>query len=276
VRIFPYLEIIRPLNVLIAILVVIVAVFLSGTFDYRKEIPFILLTVIFLTAGANSLNDYFDREIDKLVHPSRPIVRGKLPPSGALIFGSINLLLAPIFSIYLKREALFIALLLTLLIFFYNVWLKKLPFLGNIVVSFVAGSIFLYVGFGLNRWKPLIFPALFAFLFHLGREIIKDIEDVEGDRVYGLKTLPVVFGEKKSRRLIQGIFLLLIALTPIPYFSHLYNLQYLLTVIFGVDLPLFVIVLHLNRKSVNMGKISTFLKIDIFIALFALYLGGKP
>ena len=275
-KIFPYLEIIRPLNVFIAVLVAVISVFLSGSNFLRAEVPLILLTVLFITSGANSLNDYFDREIDKLAHPLRPIARGAISPRSGLIFSMTLILLGSLFSFPLKKEALFLVILSVFLIILYNAKLKKLPLIGNFVVSTVAGSLFLYVGLGLERWKSLLFPALFAFLFHFGREIVKDIEDIEGDRTHRLRTYPIIYGEKRSKRLIQAIFLLLIAITPIPYFLHLYNFSYFILVIIGVDIPLFLIILYLERKSVNMGKISTLLKIDIFIALLALYMGGKP
>ena len=147
--------------------------------------------------------------------------------------------------------------------------------MGNFVVSLATGMAFIYGGMAVNRVEGTLFPALFAFFFHFGREGIKDLQDIEGDRARGANTLAVVYGTKASLTTASIIFLLLLILTLIPYISKLYGVFYILIILFGIY-PVIFIVLYKSWKSpdpATLGKMSNLLKADMLVGLLAIYFG---
>ncbi|MEE9118324.1 MAG: UbiA family prenyltransferase, partial [Calditrichia bacterium] len=122
--------------------------------------------------------------------------------------------------------------------------------------------------------KETFFPAAFAFLFHLGREILKDIQDMEGDKQAGADTFPVKYGISRSIGLISVDFILLVFLTAIPYILGIYSIRYFMIICFGIY-PVLLFVLYRSRKDsdpANLGFLSNLLKADMIIGLLAIYL----
>jgi geranylgeranylglycerol-phosphate geranylgeranyltransferase len=275
-RTWTFLELARPLNVLLALLTVAVSFLLLRWIPDALEALLCLLSVAAIITGGNVLNDYFDRDVDRIAHPHRPIPRRKVEPRTAAVFGTLGLCAGPLLSIPLGSLPFAIALAASFVLYLYNRCLKGIPFLGNLSVALLSGAVFLYVASASGRTLDLLWPGLLAFLFHLLREIIKDMEDVRADRAHGLHTLPSVLGERKTLRLIRGLAGGLAFATLLPYLAGTYGELYLAVVIVSVDLPLVLLVLRLRKgaDSVAYGRVSRFMKYDIFLALLALYLGG--
>ena len=271
-----YLKLLRPVNLLIAEASLLVSFILAGEFPPLRDFLLSSCVVLFLAGGGYALNDYADLEADRLAHPSRPIPRGEADRNRSLLFGLALLFLGALFAFFLRPLPLLIALSVLLLLLLYDFYLKNLPFIGNLAVALSASVLFLFGGALVGRLEALIYPALFAFLYHLGRELVKDVEDLAGDRVSGRLTLPLVWGEVRTLRFAGAIFLLLVLLTPIPYLMKAYNLRYLLIVILGVDIPLLCVIWRFlaGFPDRNLKKIDLFLKVDMIVALFALYEGG--
>lgn len=276
---FTGLKILRPLNILISAIAVVVGLNLSKVSILSKNGLLSILIIGLLTAFANVLNDYFDRELDQIAHPSRPLVKRDLSENAAIIISGLMAFLALIASYFLNLAALIYTVFLVVLIYLYNRKLKGVPLLGNLTVSFVATSVFLFIGTFTLDLKPLIFPSLFAFVFHLGREIIKDLEDMKADGIFGFKTLPQVLGETKTLVFARFSILLLIAVSISPVIFKLYGWPYILIVFFGMDVPLlynfYVLVINTGEKNrIDYGKLSTILKLTVFPALLGLFFGG--
>ena len=147
--------------------------------------------------------------------------------------------------------------------------------MGNGVVSLIAALAFIYGGLAVGRFGPTLIPAWFAFLFHFGREIVKDIQDWAGDTAIGAKTLPIRFGKKTALIVTTYTFILLIISTPVPALFRIYGIVYLIVVILGVDIPLLYVLRSMWRDSgpTNLGRLSFILKVDMLIGLLAIYLG---
>ncbi len=273
------LKIIRPLNVAIATLAVIISLRLSDESLLTKEAIFSLIVIALLTGFANSLNDYYDVEMDMVGHPDRPLVKGYLSRGAALLISVSLCILAFVGSIFINYQALALTLLLILAIYVYNKRLKSLPFIGNLTVSVVASTPFLFI-FTYTRYaKPLIFPFIFSLVFHIGRELIKDLEDMKSDRLFELKTLPNIIGEKGANFLAAAFHVLLILVSLSPVILGFYGNLYLIVVLFGMDVPLLYNLFsllsgarHMDRKKYN--RISRLLKITILPAFLGLYFGG--
>ncbi len=275
-KIVPYIKIVRPLNFLITFLSVIG----GGIIATRQTsgLSFGVLIIAGLSAaligsGGNVINDYFDLEIDKVNRPERAIPSGAISERSALIY-SFVLLFSGIFSAgSISLALLSIAIFTSFLLFLYSFRLKQLPLVGNITIAFLTGLVFIYAAIAAGNWAGGIVPFVFAFEINLIREILKDIEDIEGDRSNGLKTLPVSKGKHFSEKIIYILTLILIFTTPIPFFIFEYNTVYLLLIILLVDVPLVYFLKSLQNEKTSIRKLSHSLKYLMLFGLAIMIIG---
>ncbi len=244
----------------------------------KNQNPFLevwqTLPVPLICAGGNVLNDFFDLEIDKVNKPNRPLPSGKIQPILALSFAILLLLSGVLIASQYSTQLFVISILATSLISIYDWKLKRLPLVGNFVVSLVSGMTFLYAGAIVVNFREALIPALLGFFFHFAREILKDIEDVKGDKEDGAKTFPIQFGILNSKILVTLIILVLILLTIVAFFTENYSYFYLVTVFFTVDLGLLFVLLSAwkNHSPENLNKLNKLLKIGMLFGLLSLAL----
>jgi 4-hydroxybenzoate polyprenyltransferase len=270
-----FLQLFRPLNLLLGALAIVIS---SSILEV--EVPFIILQTVFvviiLNAAANAFNDYMDSETDKINRPDRPIPKGAISKMTALIAAILLFVAGITLSAFLNSDAFIIASLITVpLMIAYSLWFKGWPLFGNIVVALILGLTFIFAGAAFGNLWGLIVPALLAFGFTLLRELVKDIADLEGDRSAGLRTFPVLAGEKKSAILAIILSAMIGAGALIPYFLEFYGLKYLIILIFGIEFPLFYVLLTLVKSPTitNCKRIAQILKACIIVGLLAVYLG---
>jgi geranylgeranylglycerol-phosphate geranylgeranyltransferase len=224
----------RPLNCLITALSAGVGAFAAGVHPLPVEVWWAALAAALVAGAGNALNDVADLEIDRVNQPQRPLPAGHLG-RGAALAESLALALAGIGIARWQGPALGgVALLVALALALYDLRLKRTPLWGNLLVSALASAAFPFGALAAGQLGRAWIPALFAFLFHLGREIIKDLEDVEGDRAQGARTLPLAVGEPLAARLAASILLFLAAFTWWPWLAGVYGWGYLAPVL-GVD-----------------------------------------
>ena len=159
------------------------------------------------------------------------------------------------------------------LLILYTPFFKKVPLLGNIIVSFILGMVFIVTAFYLEGdLKLIIPPVILAFILMLIREIVKDIADIEGDSLMNVMTFPVLYGINKSIHIILGLVFLLILAT--FYFISLYNITYLISVILFVDIPLiyFTAKLFKNRSASYCKYLEKVLKLITIFRVIVIYL----
>jgi geranylgeranylglycerol-phosphate geranylgeranyltransferase len=265
----------RPVNVVIAFVTIIIAAGVSGTLNPLENVFFAALSASLITIGANVINDYFDIDIDRINKPHRLLPSGEVSKKQALIVFALSYMIAWILASFINIEMFLIAFASSILLILYSYKYKRVALWGNFVVSFVSALAFIYGGLAVSRVNESIFPAGFAFFFHFGREIIKDIQDIEGDKNQGAVTFPIKYGIRKSLMLTIIIFSILILFTLIPYYFEFYGLYFLLVVVFGVHSVLIFVVFSgwYNSSPENMGRLSNLLKVDMLIGLFAIYIG---
>jgi len=269
-----YLQLIRPANVVITAGAVLVGALSSGL-GPGGSVWLACLVAGLITAGGNAINDVYDLEIDRINKPGRPLPSGRASRRPAAVLGTILLLSGAGISALLGRWGFLVALLVAMLLVAYSARLKGTVLCGNLAVSVAAGMAIIYGGIAAGRAGPALIPAGFAFLFHLGREILKDAQDVAGDRAGGARTLPAVVGVKEALGW-AGLFLaLLIVVSPLPYMAGRYSILYLIVVVLGVDLPLVGVILSWRRdqRIEHLNRLSRILKLIMCLGLAAILAG---
>lgn len=271
------IKITRPVNVLLTFISVWLAAFISPNFQVSLDVFAAALSAASILAAGNVINDIYDLEIDRLNRPRRPLPSGRLSiKSARILYILLNsaglipaLFLGPVFTV--------IALLVIVLMFYYSRNLKKMVLWGNFTVSLATGLTFIYGALAVDDVVAGLIPAVFAFLFHFGREIIKDMQDADGDRAGNANTLPIRYGYVPSISMVTLLFSVLILLTLFPYIFKVYPLSYLVLVVPAVDgvLAFVAIALWRRRDKVFLGVLSTVLKIDMFVGLMAVWLGAR-
>ena len=276
-KIIHFIKLIRPLNVFIAFISLWVAAFISPQFQCSTQVLIASLTVALIAAGGNIINDIFDLEIDKINKPHRVLARGALSIQQARWFFTLTYAAGLVFAAICGSVFLLIAGLTAFLLYAYSAFFKRTILLGNLLVSFASALVFVYGALAVDDLKAGFFPALFVFFFHFGREVLKDMQDVEGDLAQNAVTFPGRFGPRFSVLLINFIFLLLTLLTILPYILSIYNKYYLITVVSGVDLVLIFssALLWFRRDVRTLGFLSLLLKMDMFIGLAAVIIGSR-
>ena len=277
---FGLIKLVRPLNVFIGCLSIFVGGIVSGKPTELSEAEWMYLLCAVLAGGlvmaaGNVTNDYFDRDLDKLLKPERPIPSGVITPWKALLFGILLFFSGTIISIVPGLTVMAVTLLAVVLLLLYNTSLKKLPLIGNVTVSFLTGLAFVYGGIAVRSFVRALIPGTFAFFFNLGREILKDIEDSSGDRQKGHQTLPVILGSTESLALSGICFLAVLVISIIPYAVGFFGLRYMIMLIFGVYSVVFYCFFRLygDRSPYTIANVSSILKWDMLIGLVCVIVG---
>ena len=271
-----YIRLMRPLNLLQGAVAILVCATLMEQFPIWWKILLTIVVVWVCTGGGNALNDYCDSEIDKINRPKRPIPMGLVSKKGALIFSTLLFISSLLFAIPIWD--LQVAIVLGIALFFlitYSLFFKMRVFVGNLIVSLILGMAFLFGTIIFGDILKGIVPFLLAFAFTLIREMVKDMQDVEGDRALGVNTLPMKYGINTSKHLVTIFTFLLMTGAIFPYILNVYGKFYLITVIFTVEIPLLYVIFSIQRdtSATNCSLISSVLKADIFFGLLAIYLG---
>ena len=265
-RFYAAIELPRPINCLITFASVLLGGWL-GIHRITEPLLLAALSAALITAGGNALNDLCGIIEDRRNKPPRPLPSGRLSPSIARLEIGIFLLAGILLALPLPTSAIAIALTAIASLIFYNTYLKRVPLIGNLIISALGGLAFLYGGAAVENISTPWLIAGFAFLFHLGRELLKDLEDSAGDRQLSGSTVPISWGENIARILITGIFAILIIATPLPALLGIYNSIYLSLIILLNFLLIFVLI-RLWQKD-TLGYLNKLLKAGMLLGLAA-------
>jgi len=226
------IELTRPGNAVAAGVLTFTGAFVAGgVVTAPTAVAAAVVATVTATGGGNAINDYFDREIDAINQPGRPIPRGDISARGALWFSLGLFGVAIAAALTLPAIAIGIAVFNFLALVAYTELFKGLPGVGNVLVGYLTGSTFLFGGAAVD--EPLGALALFglAAVATLTREIVKDVEDIHGDRQEGLQTLPIVIGQRRALGVGVAAMVIAVAASGWPYYVGTFGLVYLAVVI---------------------------------------------
>ncbi len=219
-----FLRLVRMQNLLIVVLTQYLArLFLVGppagqTPDWLGMITevnlFLLsLSTVCIAAAGYIINDYFDIKIDIVNKPERVVIGRYLKRRVAISAHQVLNGLGCLIGLYLSRWVFLIDVVAMSLLWFYSANLKRQPFVGNVAISLLTALALLVLAVYYRQHEDLLLVyAAFSFGVSLVREIIKDMEDVRGDARFGCRTLPIIWGIRRTKQLLYGLLASFIAM----------------------------------------------------------------
>lgn len=263
-KFYNYFMLSRPLNSTLSGFAVAIGALASLSNPLTdKQILYIVLGCIvsaFISAYGYAINDFFDVEIDRINMPHRPIPSGSVSLQGAKWFCIITAVAGVFFAALIDINAMFsgemfmgailLALTGVILLYLYAARLKRSGFPGNLIVASLAAIPFLFGGFVTRSYTTLIYPASFAFLINLGRELIKDIEDIHGDKLEDVQSIALKYGVRPARNLAYVILFSLLLIIPFPIIMGYYtSIPFLIAVVAIFVTIIYTATLIFNRTE---------------------------
>jgi 4-hydroxybenzoate polyprenyltransferase len=246
--------------------------------DYKLEflsfadaILVILATVLTAAAG-NVINDIFDIEEDQINNPEKRIIARHISPKNGRIFYGILAGLSIIVGFLSGWTMLLLCLTIGIMLYFYSSDLKGETLWGNLLIAFMTGAVVFTADLGVFTRNEGYFAeyALLAFLITVPREVIKDLQDIIGDKAQGYTTFPIVFGTNNSLRLAV-VFMVMIIMEIIYLMIAHGTLWYVVFSAGAVITPAVYIIVKLLKARVKseFGEISRLLKILMVAGLLS-------
>ena len=254
----------------------------GGNFGITAVLGF--FTAFFIQAGTFALNDYCDLETDIANHRlDRPLVRGALTKELAFGIACIATALGILSSVVLTMlhgglTLFLVALLLAALGILYDIKIKELFAVGNLYIAFTMAVPFIYGGLiAGDIGEGLLILSFIALLAGLGREVMKDIADIEGDEIRDVRSIARVYGIEEAKKVVTASSLLAVGLSVVPFF--LPSTPYYLNPIFiilvsGTDIIFAHTINELWKQHVNYEQLRKETLVAIAIGLLAFICGA--
>lgn len=275
-RLIAHIRLLRPLNLFIGALAVILSSMIVHYQGPRATLILSVIVIICYNGAANAFNDYIDHEIDKVNRPFRPISLGFVNRRTALFLSVILFCIGSITALELNKTAQIISIYYAMpLMIIYSWFLKGIPLIGNITISTILGMTFLGSGAAFDSIDLMIVPAALAFGLTMVREVVKDVADMEGDRLLGLRTYPIHFGLDNTKKLLVALSVIVGVGSFIPFLTGFYGIGYGVLLILTVEIPIGVVVVSvLNNPGISISARSArLLKFSTLGGLIAIYVG---
>ena len=280
---FPFflasLRILRPLNVSLTFGAVLLGGWLSAPI-LPPQLLLAALAASLISAAGYVQNDIVDLPVDRISHADRPLPLGDLTLGYAKVLTLSGYASGLLLSVYIPSPCALIAAAITLSLFFYNLTLKKVPLIGNLVVAVMGGAPFVFGGFAIQNPSRAFLPGILASVFHLSREILKDIQDQSGDRTAKGITLPVLIGNTGAKTIVSALLLALIISIPLLSFFLVTGPLYLIAGMVLIALLFLTICFVWQSESeAKLETASRLLKAGMFIGIAAFFLdsfGARP
>ena len=253
-----FLQLTRPMNCLMMGFAVIVGASLVSPLNFTINLLLGFTTSFALTAASMAINDYYDREIDAINEPNRPIPRGDVSPKEALMFAVALSTIGLIAAFETNMPSLLVAVTALIISISYITKGKGTGLPGNFLVSATVVIPFIYGGLtvGQIETSTLLFVAI-AFLSNTGREVTKGIVDVEGDRSHKIRTIAVTYGERTAAAAAVVFSFLAVCLSPLPWLWGLVSDWFLPPVILtdiGMLVSSILLLRNYSRKNAKRTK----------------------
>jgi len=290
-----YLKIIRPLNLMLLALVQLLIKFvLFDTFQVEVamnsyQFLWLLIATLAIAAAGNVVNDIYDIEIDKVNKPDKVVVGKKIPEKRAFTYyiflNSMGVISGFVLANQLGKPGLAaIFIVISALLYIYSTQLKAMLLVGNIVISLlVAFSLLIVLIFDLypiavnglseaqiNVSRLVFHYAIFAFVINLMRELVKDLEDINGDKKGDIRTLAIAMGRQRTTMLVFSMATVFILSIVLYVYTFLYDKQLMvLYFLFLIVAPLIYFCIRAwgATSQKEYAAMSVILKIAMFTGM---------
>ena len=269
---------VRPLNIITAIASVFIVYYMVDIDNLKLIISPCIILACYMAAG-NILNDLIDIESDKINKPNRPLINNSINTYLLIIIIIILFFIGAWFAMNIDVYAMRIALFFALPgIISYELIFKRIPLIGNILISSLVGIVFVFTELALSHSASITWKVtLLAFSLNLIREIIKDIEDIQGDLQLNYRSLPIVAGLPTTILVVRFISIAFIVISMLPIFTLYYSWYYIPLIIFLIHTPLLYITIGLRDDITpkECAKYSKVLKLMIINGIVIILLSAK-
>ena len=262
------LAIVRPGNLVMAAAGVAVGGFLAlGQLWIPAALWWAMASAVGLGAAGNAANDYFDVEADRISHALRPLVVGTMSRGAALLVAGVAGGLGLAAAWWVGRPLFLLGLAALAVMLVYSPVLKPRGLLGNLTVAVIASVPLVYGAQAVGWWRAGLVPAALAALLHLAREVVKDVEDVEGDLAIGRRTLPIAYGAGAGYAAAAAVLVLFVPASLAPWAARWYGWRYGVPVLL-LDVGVLVLVGRLARG--RHDGVRAGIKLAMAVGLLAL------
>ncbi len=282
-----FVRLMRPINCIMMGIAVFVGAILASIVPTQPTITqlaslnwlhilFGVLTGFTFCAAAMVINDFYDRKIDAINEPNRPIPSGKIKPNEALVFVGVLSAIGFAFAGLVSPLCFVVAAASLAITATYITVGKRSGLPGNFLVSlcvaipFIYGSIAVIGTVGLN----VVLFASMAFLSNTGREITKGIVDVKGDSLEKIQTLAVCYGEKKAALSAAIFYIAAVVLTPVTWFLGLVSVFFVpFVLVTDVGLVVCSVLLILDHSREKARRVKNVVLLLFLVGLLAYVCG---
>ncbi|WP_452225031.1 geranylgeranylglycerol-phosphate geranylgeranyltransferase [Lacinutrix chionoecetis] len=286
-KFFSMFSVIRGYNILI----VVIAQYLTSVYIFAHDKPakkvlldvnllMLVLASAAVVAAGYIINNFYDSEKDLINRPNKSMLDKLVSQNTKLSFYFVLNFSAIVMASYVSFNAVLFFSVYIFAIWFYSHKLKKMPIIGNMVSAILTIAPFFAIFIYYKNFDTVIFVhASFLFLIIAIRELTKDLENMKGDLALNYRTIPVVYGESASKKMIT--FFMLLTLVPfyllikkyeIGYMSYYFYIAIVLLIVFLLILwkastKTHYVILHNILKIVLVAGVFSILLIDIDLVL---------
>lgn len=233
----------------------------------------IVLASVLTIASGYIINNFYDAKKDSINRPKKVMIDRIVSQETKLkVYFTINFLVVLLMFFVSWRAVLFFSGYI-FLIWFYSHRLKKLFLIGNFTAAILAILPFFGILMYYKNFYEVIFAhALFLFILLLIRELIKDLENIQGDLITNYKTIPVAYGENLAKKTIS--VLIFISVIPVYFLVEIYNVGYMDLYFYGslITLLFFLISLWKAEDKTAYLKLHFLLKLLLLFGIFSIVL----
>jgi 4-hydroxybenzoate polyprenyltransferase len=273
-----FLKLIRWKNLLIIVFTQYMAkVFLVGKgaspvdsiLDWSQFL--ITLSTVMVAAAGYIINDYFDVKIDQVNKPDEVIIGRFIRRRHAMFAHQILNVSAAVISFMVSFKVFVVNVIAMTVLWFYASVFKKKPFIGNFLVAGLTGaSLVVMAVYYTNNDLLINIYAVFAFGITLIREIIKDIEDIRGDKKFGSTTLPIIWGIRKTKYLLfffMAGFVATVMFMGWTLGNRKLNIAFLLL---GIPFIYMAFQVYSADRKLHFARLSSLIKIIMLLGILSM------
>jgi 4-hydroxybenzoate polyprenyltransferase len=300
-----FLKLIRYKNLLMVLLTMVLTKYaiINSFTSTISDFQFILLliSVLLITASGYVINDVFDVQADKINKPTKVYIDVTISKKNALIFYKITTLIGltlGVYTAYLKGNLSYSIFFIVsiVLLYWYSKKLKRVAVIGNLVTSFlVALTLFIVYVFEIKNTTTasnlfeeianffatisvtiyVFIYIIFAFFMTLIREIIKDIEDIKGDYTLKMKTLPILIGINRTKKIVlilSSLVYLFIIFVLKEELLHIPLLLWYTLLFIVIPFTWFLFKLNASKTKKHFHTQSNLIKVIMFFGILSMSL----